>query len=199
MNIKTRIEKQELQDYPIKKFPGKAIVIDQLEQVAEAIAHLSKCKYIGFDTESKPTFIKGKSNINKIALMQLSSNENAYLFRINIIGMPIELKQLLENYNILKIGSAVHGDIHKIAELYTDGPFEPRGFVDIQNIAKKNGIETVGLKKLTAILFSFRISKKHQLTNWEAKELSLGQINYAAMDAWACFKIYEDFIVRDML
>lgn len=199
MNLKTRIEKKDLQDYPIKKFPGKAIVIDQLDQVTEAVAHLSKYKYIGFDTESKPTFIKGKSNINKIALMQLSSDENAYLFRINHIGMPVELKDLLENRNILKIGSAVHGDINKIAELYTDGPFYPRGFVDIQTIAKKNGIETVGLKNLIAILFNVRISKKHQLTNWEAKELSHGQINYAAMDAWACFKIYEDFIERDMI
>lgn len=199
MELKKRVDKQELQEYPVKKFPGKAYIIDNIDQVQEAVEYLSEYKYIGFDTESKPTFVKGKSNINPIALMQLSSGDRAYLFRINRIGMPLELKTLLEDTKIFKIGSAVHGDIDKIADLDKKGNFVPKGFVDIQNIATKNGIETVGLKRLTAILLNFRISKKHQLTNWEAKELSIGQINYAAMDAWACYKIYEDFLKRRMV
>lgn len=199
MDIKTRISKTDLKEYPVRRFEGKVHLIETEKETDVAVNYLSQFKFIGFDTESKPTFVKGQSNINNIALIQLASADEAFLFRLNKFEIPESLKLLLENPNILKIGSATHGDIHKLAELYKKGNFNPKGFVDIQIIGKKYNIETVGLTKLTAILLNFRISKRQQLSNWEAKELSDAQISYAATDAWACYVLYENFIKRGMV
>ena len=198
-NLKKRIEKQELKDYPVERFEGEVFVYEKEEDINGACDYLSNYKYLGFDTESKPTFVKGKTNINGIALIQLSTDEKAFLFRLNKFDLPENLKRILENPNILKVGSATHGDIPVIAKLYKKGDFHPKGFVDIQVVGKKYGIETVGLTKLTAILLGFRISKRQQLSNWEADKLTEAQINYAATDAWACYKLYENFIKRGMV
>lgn len=199
MDFKKRVSKEELKEYPVERFTGGIHVYEDEKGIDEAVEYLSKFKYLGFDTESKPTFVKGKTNINGIALLQLSSGEEAFLFRLNKIEMPENLRKLLENPGILKIGSATHGDIPKLAELYKKGEFTPKGFVDIQVIGKKHGIETVGLTKLTSILLGFRISKRQQLSNWEAESLSEAQLNYGATDAWACYKLYENFIFRGMV
>jgi len=199
MNFKTRISREDLRDFPVKRFSGKIHLITDEKEVVEAVNYLSQFRFIGFDTESKPTFVKGKTNIHGIALLQLSSLDEAFLFRLNMFEMPESLKLLLENKNILKIGSAIHGDIQKLSELYKKGEFRPDGFVDIQVIGRKHKIETVGLTKLTANLLGFRISKRQQLSNWEAENLSDAQKNYAATDAWACYKLYEEFIKREML
>jgi ribonuclease D len=49
----------------------------------------------------------------------------------------------------------------------------------------------ISLQKIYAILFGERISKNQRLTNWEADTLTEGQQHYAAIDAWACLRIYD--------
>ena len=188
---------EDLKKYPKQAFRGKVYLVEDEESTSKAIDYLSNFKYVGFDTESRPVFKKGYKNENPIALMQLSTWNTAYLFRINKLGIPLDLQFFLEDPNILKVGSAVKGDLIKIGELTKN--FCPNGFVDLQNIAEKNGIISKGLKKLTAILLGFRISKKQQLTNWEASRLDKGQISYAATDAWASYKVYQEFLKRDMV
>ena len=56
--------------------------------------------------------------------------------------------------------------------------------------APKLGFESIGAKKLSALVLGIRISKKQQVSNWEAKELSAAQLDYAATDAWICREIY---------
>ena len=110
------------------------------------------------------------------------------LFRINKIGLPAELLKILSDPNIIKAGVAVQEDLRilrKVAE------FQPAGFVDLQNIAKEFGIESKSLKKLSAIVLGFRISKRQQVTNWNAQVLSEAQKIYAATDAWVCYEIYK--------
>jgi len=195
--LKKHITVEELKRYPKQAFRGKVYVVEDEESVSKAVDYLSKFDYIGFDTESRPVFKKGYKNENPIALMQLSTWNTAYLFRINKVGIPLDLQFLLEDPNIIKVGSAVKGDLNKIAELTEN--FYPNAFVDLQDIAEKNGIVSKGLKKLTAILLGFRISKKRQLTNWEAPTLDKGQISYAATDAWASYKVYQEFLKRNMV
>jgi len=188
---------EDLKKYPKQAFRGKVYLVEDEESTSKAIDYLSNFKYVGFDTESRPVFKKGYKNENPIALMQLSTWNTAYLFRINKLGIPLDLQFFLEDPNILKVGTAVKGDLIKIGELTKN--FCPNGFVDLQTIAEKNGIISKGLKKLTAILLGFRISKKQQLTNWEASRLDKGQISYAATDAWASYKVYQEFLKRDMV
>jgi ribonuclease D len=55
----------------------------------------------------------------------------------------------------------------------------------------KFGIDDNSLQKIYAILFGRKISKNQRLSNWEAPTLSIAQQSYAAIDAWACLRIYN--------
>lgn len=141
---------------------------------------------LGFDTETKPNFKKGKKN--KVSLIQLADSKLACLFRINRIGLPDELLRLLSDPAVIKAGVAIHDDVRFLKSVKK---FNPEGFIDLQPFVRDFGIKCAGLKKLTAIILGFRISKRQQVTDWEAEELSEAQQVYAATDAWVCYEIYR--------
>lgn len=180
------IPKTTLPELPIAHFPGVIHVIDSEEMISKAIDRLEKESIIGFDTETRPTFKKGQSN--QMALMQLSTHSDCYLFRLNIIGIPKRLISLLENNNILKVGASIHDDFHGLEKI---AQCKPSNFTDIQRYVKNFRIADNSLSRIFAILFNQRISKNQQKTNWEAETLTEGQQKYAALDAFACIKIYE--------
>ena len=72
-----------------------------------------------------------------------------------------------------------------------DHNFQPKGFVDLQKIVPEYNFGNTSLQKIYAILFDERITKSQQLSNWDAEELSDAQLSYAAIDAWACIRIYK--------
>lgn len=185
-SFKATISKQEVAELPIEKFTGEIFYIDTLDNFDKVIDELETEKFLGFDTETRPTFKKGK--LNEVALLQLSSAKKAYLFRLNLIGLPARLANLLGNKNIEKIGVAIHDDISSLQKL---NHFEPEGFVELQQYVKDFGIEDNGLKKLSANILGFNISKRQQTSNWESEQLSVAQIEYAATDAWVCYEIYN--------
>jgi ribonuclease D len=128
-----------------------------------------------------------------VSLIQLSTENLACLFRINKIGIPDELIDLLSDSLVIKAGVAVHDDIRFLSGVRR---FKPNGFIDLQNYVKDFGIQSSGLKKLSAIILGFRISKRQQVTDWEAEELSEAQQVYAATDAWVCHQIYKKLLVN---
>ena len=180
-----KIDKEIVKDLPIAQTDCQIELIDSPDEVDKAVKYLLRSKVVGFDTESKPSFTKGKSN--KIALIKISTHKRFFLFRLQIIGKNQRLKEFLENENIKKIGVAIHGDLRN---LRVWSKFEPKNFVDLQNIVGDYGIEELGLQKIYAIVFGKKISKSQQLSNWEAKILNRAQQIYAATDAWACRQIY---------
>ena len=186
--FKESITKEELVDLPLKWFEGEIIIVETKQTLRKAIEVLSKQAVIGFDTETKPAFKKGI--FNKVALLQLSTENQAFLIRINKIGLSKKLCDILANPDIVKTGVAIRDDIKGLQELRK---FKPGGFVELQDSAKDLGILNFSLKKLTAITCGFRISKGAQLSNWEADEYTEKQKIYAATDAWTGLKIYETF------
>lgn len=185
--FKESITREELTELPLRAFDGKIVVVDTFEKLDGAIETLSKASIVGFDTETKPSFKKGV--INEVALLQLSVKDKAFLFRINRIGLPIEVCKILANPKIIKPGVAINDDIKALKKVQA---FKPKGFVELQENAKTLGIINFSLKKLAAITCGFRISKGQQLSNWEADKLSEAQKRYAATDAWAALEIYEN-------
>ena len=177
---------EELKGYELSWFKGEIIVVDDLEKFREVFPRLKNSRILGFDTETKPSFKKGRKN--KVSLIQLSNGELACLFRINKTGMPQELANLLSNPEVIKVGVAIHDDIKIISNIKK---FSPSGFIDLQSYVRDFGIQSSGLKKLAAIILGFRISKRQQVTDWEAVQLTEAQQLYAATDAWVCFEIYE--------
>ncbi|MCU0462607.1 MAG: 3'-5' exonuclease domain-containing protein 2, partial [Bacteroidales bacterium] len=169
---------EEIKEYDLSWFRGKIVVVDDLAVFKRVIPELKHEKILGFDTETRPSFRKGHRN--KVSLIQLSTGKIACLFRINRIGLPDELAALLGNPGIIKAGVAIHDDIKVLKKIKR---FNPDGFVDLQKYVKNFGIQSSGLKKLTAIVLGFRISKRQQVTDWEAEELTEAQQVYAATDA----------------
>lgn len=172
-------------------FPGKIFVIDSVgAEFNRAIAYLRSQKVIGFDTETRPCFGPDQPRYG-VALLQLSGPEKAYLFRIKNMGMHRRLCNLLADKRIIKVGAAIHDDIRGLQKLRE---FEPGSFVDLQKIVWEYGIKDKSVKKMTAIILGFRISKTQQLSNWEAEALSESQCKYAATDAWVCREMYKKLL-----
>lgn len=180
------ISAEELSEHELLWFKGEIVLVEDIATFREVFPRLMGEELLGFDTETKPTFHKGKKN--KVSLIQLSTGSLACLFRINKFGIPGELTDLLSDPKVIKAGVAVHDDIRFLKGVRK---FNPSGFVDLQSFVKDFGIQSSGLKKLAAIVLGFRISKRQQITDWEAEQLTQAQQIYAATDAWVCHQIYQ--------
>jgi ribonuclease D len=181
------ISKEEVNELPLGQFDGEIYLIEHIDQVDEAVDFLEGQTLIGFDTETKPSFRKGE--FNHVSLLQLSTTEQAFLFRLNKIGFPDSLRNLMEKENLVKIGAAVNDDLKGLGKL-TDS-FYPQSFFDLNDELKKVGFHNVGVRNLSAMVLKIRISKSEQVSNWEAEMLTEKQQRYAATDAWACLKIFN--------
>ena len=167
--LKISISKQQLATLPAAGYTKKITVIEKAEDVPAAIESLRREKIIGFDTETRPSFKKGVSYINKC-------------------GFRDEIVELFEDPVKIKVGLSLHDDFTNLSKLRK---FNPKGFVDLQTYVKQSGIIDNSLSRIYAIVFGQRISKNQRLSNWEAPTLTDHQQAYAALDAYACIQIYN--------
>jgi ribonuclease D len=180
------LSNDEVNELPLYQFDGGIFVIDTFEKLDYYLPLLKDQKILGFDTETRPSFKKGV--VNPVSLLQLTTNSEAFLIRINQIGLPEEVKNILADKDVLKIGLAIKDDIKVLQDINN---FEAESFLDLQDYVGSFGIEARSLKKITAIVMNKRISKSQQVTNWERETLTEAQQVYAATDAWACLKVYN--------
>lgn len=186
MIVRRTITKEDISMMPKVSFEGSIKVVSTEKEAEQAIAYLNQFPVLGIDSETKPSFTKGRSH--KVALLQISNDECCFLFRLNIIGFPKGLVELFENPAIAKIGLSLKDDflaMHKRAS------FVQRNCVELQDYVKPFGIQDKSLQKIYAILFGQKISKSQRLSNWEAETLTPSQQLYAATDAWTCLNIYK--------
>ncbi len=186
MEITPTISNELTAQLPALNFEGEIVIVDREEQITAACQDLASYPFIGFDTETRPSFKAGISY--KVSLLQLSTPLRCYLFRLNKIPFAREIQRLLESDSIIKLGADVAGDIRSLGELRH---FKSRGFVDLQSMIWEWGIEEKSLRKMAALTLGYRISKAQRLSNWEATNLTPQQRSYAATDAWACIEIYN--------
>ena len=172
-----KITKEEIALLPIEEFKGRIITLLTEKDADKAVDYLSQFPMIGFDTETRPSFKKGQHF--KVSLVQLSTDDTCFLFRLNYMGFPESLEHLLGNANILKVGLSLRDDFGAMRKRIE---IEPQNFLDLQVFVKQFGIEEASLQK---------ISKGQRLSNWEADVLTSSQQKYAALDAWACLQIYK--------
>ena len=168
------------------KFEGPIHLIINDEQCAQAAEALAHAKALGFDTETRPSFKKGE--YHPVALLQLATETDVYLFRMQKIGHFAGIKSIFENKEILKIGVAIRDDLKELKKRF---PFQHEGFIELQDLAKAKGLKNMGLKGMTEELLSARLSKAAKITNWEARELTDQQLSYAATDAWIGLQLYS--------
>ena len=184
--LKKSISNDDMSLLPLSAFEGTIYLVERFEDISFALDYLKNQPILGFDTETKPSFSKGQNN--PVSLLQLSTSDTAFLFRINQIGLPPGLIKILASPKILKIGAAIRDDIKILQKVCH---FKPAGFIELQEMVQDYGIENFSLKKLSAIVLGFRISKSQRLTNWDADMLTEPQQIYAATDAWVAYEIYS--------
>ena len=181
-----KFDKKSIPDLPRVTFQGKIVVVLNEEEANKAVDYLLSADILGIDSETRPVFKKGQHH--KVALLQVSTRDICFLFRLNLIGMPPCIIRLLEDTTVLKVGLSLHDDFMMLRQR---ADFKKGRFIDLQNIVSQFGIEDLSLQKLYANLFHERITKRQQLSNWEAPVLTEQQKTYAATDAWTCIQIYE--------
>ena len=186
IDIKSNIAKADIAQMPTELFGGRIIVVHSTADVEKAAGYLKSFPIVGLDTETRPSFAKGRAY--EVALMQVSTEDTCFLFRLNYIGMPDALVDFLQDSRQLKVGLSLKDDIQRLQAKHK---FTPRGFLDLQDYVKEMGIEAQSLQKIYALLFGKKISKSQRLTNWEADVLTDRQKGYAATDAWTCVRIYK--------
>lgn len=185
--IKNKITKAEIATLPKVLFPGRIFVIYTEADADKAISYLQTQRIVGVDTETRPSFKRGTTH--KVALLQISTSDTCFLFRLNQIGMPPSLQEFLMS-DTLKIGLSLKDDFTMLRRR-KDVHAEEGNWIELQDYVGRFGIEDRSLQKIFANLFGQKISKSQRLSNWEAETLSEGQMKYAATDAWACVEIYN--------
>lgn len=185
--IYNKYDKRLIASLPRVLFEGRIEVVQTAPEAERAVRGLLEEPILGVDTETRPSFKRGHQY--SLSLLQVSTHDTCFLFRLNLIGMTPAIRKLLEDTRVPKIGLSWHDDLHGLQRLC---PFKPGLFIDLQDHVKEIGIEDLSLQKLFANLFGQKVSKHERLTNWEAPVLKEQQKRYAATDAWACIKIYEE-------
>lgn len=185
--IKDKFDKKDIQNLPKVKFDGRIITVISEREAEIAVDYLLHQPILGVDSETRPSFKKGLCN--RVALLQVSTHDTCFLFRLNRIGMPDAIVRLLENESVTKVGLSLKDDFFQLKHRRD---FTPCNFIDLQDEVKELGIADMSLQKLYANLLGGKISKSQQLSNWECDVLSEAQQQYAAIDAWACVQLHEE-------
>lgn len=185
--IYNKIDKQTISSLKRVYFYGKVWVVQSPTEAERVVDYLLSQPILGLDTETRPSFSKGQHY--RCSLLQVSTKTECFLFRLNFLGLCPAVVRLLSDRQVLKVGLAWNNDLLSLREL---GKFETGSFIDLQNVVREIGIEDQSLVKIYANLFNERISKSERLSNWERTELKESQKHYAAIDAWACVRIYQE-------
>lgn len=187
--IYNKFEKRWIADLPRVTYHDRIFVIATPKQTETAVEYLLSMPILGVDTETRPSFSKRQQY--KCSLLQVATHHNCFLFRLNYTGMTSAIIRLLEDHAVPKVGLSWHDDIHSLRQL---ADFTPGHFIDLQDHMKEIGVEDLSLVKLYANIFGERISKGERLSNWERDILTSKQMEYAAIDAWACINLYEELL-----
>lgn len=182
-----KFDKKRIADLPRVLFEGRIFVIQTEAEADKAVDYLAAAPLLGFDTETRPSFKKGM--MNKVSLLQISTEDTCFLFRLTHMGIPSSVVALLQDERVPKVGLSLHDDF---VSLHRRTEFKPGGFLELQEYVKEFGIADLSLQKIYANIFGQKIAKGQRLTNWDADVLTEGQKLYAATDAWACIRIYRE-------
>ena len=177
--LRRRLSCEEINAMPLFHYEGPVQVIRTLEDWKNALPDLRSEDLLGFDTETRPSFRKGRRNFP--ALIQLATANAVYLVQLAFLPFGPHVVEVLANPDQVKAGVGIRDDMRDLGRLHD---FEPAGLVDLGGVARAHKMPSQGLRTLAANFFGWRISKGSQCSNWSLMELTPRQIAYAATDAW---------------
>ena len=181
--------------------PFEQLGLDRIELVSDAgharaaAAELAKAGVLGFDTESKPTFLKDQVSQGP-HILQLATRERAWIFQLHDLGCRAVAAELLAFPGVVKAGFGLGDDTRRIVSKLG---VEPAGVLELNHVFRERGYrKDMGVKGAEAVLFHRRYikSKKAATSNWSNLRLTPAQLVYAANDAWAAIRVYDGLGLR---
>ncbi|CAK9783646.1 ribonuclease H-like protein [Cutaneotrichosporon oleaginosum] len=155
-----------------------------LEALAEARSALLSAEVLGFDTESRPLFIKGQRDHGGPHLVQLATVTDAWLLMIHHVPGALALaRDVMTNPSILKVG---FGLVNDVRELPSKLGAQLENVCDLDKRFAKFGFHgQLGIRGAVAVVYKQNLRKAKRLTlaNWAAEDFTPAMIQYAANDA----------------
>lgn len=185
----SQIDKAAIAGLPCYEDHSREVILVDDHNLDHAVHDLLEERYLGFDTESKPTFQKGEKS-NGISVIQISSPTKCYIFQMCNIADTAVLGKIVRHQKIIKIGVGLKDDLNKLRSRYK---FHPAAFVDLGTIFRAFGRRnSIGSKQLVALVMNrkLRKSKRATISNWAVEKLSPLQIEYASDDAFSSVDVY---------
>jgi len=177
------------------EFKGKVHLICRATETKVDWSRLDNAEVLGMDTETRPNFTKGAAP-NPTALLQLATDAECWIFQLlDPVGVSADtrkrLQALLQNPGIIKAGVGIQDDYRDLSSSCLLAMRSAAGVLDLQEIVRPYGLNSTGLRALTAMFLCRRIAKSQQCSDWAQPKLSQSQIYYAAVDAWAGVRLHE--------
>jgi len=179
---------------PILRYSGPVQIVATEADLRHALHDIRREHVVGFDTETRPTFRKGRSHAP--SLVQIATGRAVYLFQLARLDCSQALAEVFGDAHLIKAGVALGRDLSELQPLF---PFEPVNVVDLGDVAKRYGLEQTGLRNMVGLFLSGRVTKGAQTSNWSLPHLSRSQVTYAATDAWVCRELYLRFETLGLL
>jgi ribonuclease D len=193
-DITRAISKEDIANLPIGRYDGDICVVRTPQDLERAREDLSHERFVGFDTETRPSFSKGKTH--PPCLIQAATASTVYLFRLRKESDFHLPAALVGNPDIVKVGIGLADDIRALKVVH---PIEDRNMFDLGTVAKHCGLAQSGVRNLAGLFLKVRIPKSTKTSNWATQELSSAQILYAATDAWICRQLFLRFVDLGMI
>lgn len=176
--------------------PLERVGLDRITLVASAAEADIACKALadatawGFDTESKPTFVRDEVSDGP-HIVQLATLERAWVFQLHEPGCRARVAELLALRGVTKAGFGLGDDTKRIQRKLG---VQPADVLELNAVFRQKGYrKDMGVKGAVAVLFNRRFikSKKAATSNWANPRLSEAQLVYAANDAWAALRVFH--------
>lgn len=170
--------------------PDEAIQMVGPAQAAQVAAQIRAAGVVGFDTESRPVFVRGQPQDGP-HLVQFAVGEQAWLFSLMQPACAEAVAALVAEPALWKVGFGLAGDRAQLTGRFGR---PPAGLIDLDQIYRQMGYRaSLGIRMAVAVTFGrqFRKSKAVGTSDWSRLPLTEAQCRYAAHDAWVAFRVYQ--------
>ena len=116
--IYNKYDKSKIGTLPRVLFEGRIVVVLTETEAEKAVRYLLSQPILGVDTETRPSFKKG--TVHQVSLLQVSSHDVCFLFRLNQLGMSPSVKRLLEDTKVPKMYANFFGQRISKREQFTN-------------------------------------------------------------------------------
>jgi ribonuclease D len=175
-------------------FPGlslnQIVVLESAAQFEQAYGAIESEQFVGFDTETKPSFTKGAESTGP-HVVQFALRDRAFIVQRDR-GQPLPfLKAVIESRAIVKVGFGLRSDrgplLHRLGIAFGAA-------VELtETLRTLRYKHALGAKAAVAIVLGQRLQKSKSVTtsNWASPTLKPNQLLYAANDAYAALSVFR--------